>query len=291
MSEKRQFFHIFLILLISSSTFSERNFDIIFDDIKCTTDNKDYVKYHSCSVDKSGDIPVLNVDIQMQKEVQEFRLDFAVYALTAMKKKFTAYKVNGVNYCDLQAEETVIAPIFKSFYDMLQRAGTLPSSCPIPAINSNLVFDDITCVVENKDYIESCSCSVDKSGKAPLLNMDIQMKKEVQESRYDVVTYAIAANSIPIRIFKADGLDHCDLQSKENIIPAIKMVHEMLHEAGYLPNGCPIPADFHYTFKNISINNDLLPMFARNMGFKIILVHNNGKTKLITITIAGKVVP
>ncbi|XP_055856159.1 uncharacterized protein LOC129919326 [Episyrphus balteatus] len=172
--------HILSILLFLSNSFAQHNLNLIFDDIKCSADTKDYIKFFTCSIDKSPEFPVLNVDFQMKKEVQEFRVNFAVYASTRTKKKFTAFKVEGVNYCDLQEKETVIAPIAKTLYDMIKRAGTLPGRCPIAA-------------------------------------------------------------------------------------------------------------DFHYSFNNISVNQDLLPSYFPKVNVKIVLSYHNKKQRFFTITTLGRV--
>ncbi|XP_055856161.1 uncharacterized protein LOC129919328 [Episyrphus balteatus] len=156
--------------------------------------------------------------------------------------------------------------------------------------NFIIVFDEIKCSIDNIDYIEKSYCYIDKTGE--FMNADIQMKKEVQEMRFDFAIYVIKADKSVLTAFKADGVNYCTLKQDSIIVaPLFKVLFDSLEKSGKLPKGCPIPADYHYRYYNMSVNTDLLPANIRKLGFKTSLVYYNRKTRFLSISTMGKVNP
>ncbi|XP_055903141.1 uncharacterized protein LOC129939226 [Eupeodes corollae] len=158
---------------------------------------------------------------------------------------------------------------------------TLPSTFVTGKLKFS--FDDIKCAPFN-GYVERYSCSVDKITDEPRLNVDVQMKKEVQSSYIDFIVNAKAANREPITIFKAERITYCSAQVKQISDPIFMTFKEMFKKSGTLPEGCPIPANFRYLLNNITLDTDLLPSFSPAVKLKIDLVFYDRKFKYFAAT-------
>ncbi|XP_055908426.1 uncharacterized protein LOC129943178 [Eupeodes corollae] len=154
----------------------------------------------------------------------------------------------------------------------------------------NLIFSDFKCQVNN-DFVANFSCFLNKAGKIPSTNMDVQMKKEVTDFRMDLFVYMEKANGESSLLFKVIGLQLCRIFEKNFSTPVLRAYKSMvLIPTNVIPKRCPIPANFHYKLYNITMDSELLPAYVPETSFKIIVVNKEIKEMFWQTTTLGKVV-
>ncbi|XP_055854124.1 uncharacterized protein LOC129917918 [Episyrphus balteatus] len=148
-------------------------------------------------------------------------------------------------------------------------------------------LDSINCTM-NPKYVSKSEFYIDKTMKHPQAFADIQMAHGVQSMTYSLKIELLKTNKDKMTLIDIKNADGCAFLDGKIEANLINIYRDMLAEAGNLPK-CPIPADYHFVFNNVTIDVERFPPFLPEAKFTLTAKTTADKEFFYTLQVNGSI--